>query len=182
MVVLSKIYTRTGDDGTTGLGDGSRVAKDDPRVEAYGTVDEANCTIGMILAVPALPQAVVDCLVEVQHDLFDLGGELCIPGMTLIQSAHVDRLETALGQTAGMAEAGPVHRGRGKQSMQQQHWPALAHTVHRQSLPIERRYENGCQRIISHEGFIAADVGKVQIERIPDIMGIAFMRRTVLSA
>jgi cob(I)alamin adenosyltransferase len=93
---LSKIYTRTGDDGTTGLGDGSRVAKDDPRVEAYGTVDEANCTIGMILAVSGLPEAVKDCLVEVQHDLFDLGGELCIPGMTLIQSAHVDRLETAL--------------------------------------------------------------------------------------
>ena len=93
---LSKIYTRTGDDGTTGLGDGSRVAKDDARVEAYGTVDEANCTIGMILAVPGLPKAIVDCLIEVQHDLFDLGGELCIPGMTLIQAVHVERLENAL--------------------------------------------------------------------------------------
>lgn len=93
---LSKIYTRTGDDGTTGLGDGSRVRKDDARVEAYGTVDEANCTIGMILAVPGLPQAIVDCLTEVQHDLFDLGGELCIPGMTLIKAEQVERLEQQL--------------------------------------------------------------------------------------
>ena len=93
---LSKIYTRTGDDGTTGLGDGSRVPKDDARVEAYGTVDEANCTIGMILAVPGLPSAVTACLVEVQHDLFDLGGELCIPGMALITAAQIDRLEQQL--------------------------------------------------------------------------------------
>jgi cob(I)alamin adenosyltransferase len=93
---LSKIYTRTGDDGTTGLGDGSRVRKDDARVEACGTVDEANCTIGMILAVPGLPQAVIDCLTEVQHDLFDLGGELCIPGMTLIKPEQVERLERQL--------------------------------------------------------------------------------------
>lgn len=93
---LSKIYTRTGDDGTTGLGDGSRVPKDDARVEAYGTVDEANCTIGMILAVPGLPATVIDCLVEVQHDLFDLGGELCIPGMTLITAAQIERLEHQL--------------------------------------------------------------------------------------
>ncbi|MEZ5459140.1 MAG: cob(I)yrinic acid a,c-diamide adenosyltransferase [Steroidobacteraceae bacterium] len=76
---LSKIYTRTGDDGTTGLGDGSRIAKDDARVEAYGTVDEANSAIGVVLAVPGVPTAVRDCLTEVQHDLFDLGGELCIP-------------------------------------------------------------------------------------------------------
>jgi cob(I)alamin adenosyltransferase len=93
---LSRIYTRTGDDGTTGLGDGSRVAKDDARVEAYGTVDEANSTIGVVLAVPGLPDAVAQCLREVQHDLFDLGGELCIPGMRMITDAHVTRLEVAL--------------------------------------------------------------------------------------
>lgn len=93
---LSKIYTRTGDDGSTSLGDGSRVRKDDARVEAYGTVDEANSAIGMILAVPGLPPAVVDCLTEVQHDLFDLGGELCIPGMVLIKPAQVERLEQQL--------------------------------------------------------------------------------------
>jgi len=93
---LSKIYTRTGDDGTTGLGDGSRVAKDDPRVEAYGTVDELNSAVGVLLAVPNLPEAVVACLTEVQHELFDLGGELCIPGHRVIQAEHVTRLEEAL--------------------------------------------------------------------------------------
>jgi cob(I)alamin adenosyltransferase len=93
---LSKIYTRTGDEGTTGLGDGTRVPKDAARVEAYGTVDEANSTIGMVLAVPGLPPAIASCLTAVQHDLFDLGGELCIPGMTLVTDAQIDRLEQEL--------------------------------------------------------------------------------------
>jgi len=92
---LSKIYTRTGDDGTTGLGDGSRVDKDSPRVEAYGTVDELNSIIGMILAYD-LPEAVRECLVEVQHDLFDLGGEFSVPGYEAIQENYVTRLETRL--------------------------------------------------------------------------------------
>ena len=83
---LSKIYTRTGDDGTTGLGDGHRVRKDHARVEAYGTVDEANSAIGMMLAVPGLPTDVARCLTDVQHDLFDLGGELCIPGTQVIKA------------------------------------------------------------------------------------------------
>lgn len=93
---LSKIYTRTGDDGTTGLGDGTRVPKDDARVEAYGTVDEANSAIGIVLAVPGLPITIKHCLTEVQHDLFDLGGELCVPGMTLITPEKVTRLENEL--------------------------------------------------------------------------------------
>ena len=93
---LSKIYTRTGDDGTTGLGDGSRVAKDDARVEAYGTVDELNCAIGMILSVANLPDAITATLIEVQHDLFDLGGELCIPTSRAITAQQVTRLETTL--------------------------------------------------------------------------------------
>jgi cob(I)alamin adenosyltransferase len=93
---LSKIYTRTGDDGTTGLGDGARVRKDDARVEAYGTVDEANSAIGVVLAVPGLPDDLRRCLTGVQHDLFDLGGELCIPGLRMIQPEHVTRLEQAL--------------------------------------------------------------------------------------
>ena len=93
---LSKIYTRTGDDGTTGLGDGSRVRKDSLRVEAYGTVDELNSAIGVLLAVPDLPEGVSACLTEVQHELFDMGGELCIPGHTAITAAHVTRLEKAL--------------------------------------------------------------------------------------
>lgn len=93
---LSKIYTRTGDDGTTGLGDGTRTAKEAPRVEAYGTVDELNSVVGVVLAVRRLPAAVVRCLTEVQHDLFDLGGELCIPGHRTITAEFVTRLEQTL--------------------------------------------------------------------------------------
>ena len=93
---LSKIYTRTGDDGTTGLGDGSRVPKDSVRVEAYGTVDELNSAVGVLLAVPGLPPAVSACLTQVQHELFDLGGELCIPGHRVITAAQVTQLEQAL--------------------------------------------------------------------------------------
>ncbi len=93
---LSKIYTRTGDDGTTGLGDGSRTPKDSARVEAYGTVDEANSAIGMVLASDAVPDEVRRCLVEVQHDLFELGGELCIPGHSAVTDAFIDRLENDL--------------------------------------------------------------------------------------
>jgi cob(I)alamin adenosyltransferase len=93
---LSKIYTRTGDDGSTGLGDGARVAKESLRVEAYGSVDETNSAVGVVLAVSTLPQAVRRCLTEVQHDLFDLGGELCIPGHRMVTAAYVDRLETEL--------------------------------------------------------------------------------------
>ena len=93
---LSKIYTRTGDDGSTGLGDGSRVAKDSLRVAAYGTVDELNSTIGMVLASDGVDAAVADVLGQVQHALFDLGGELCIPGMVMIEDADIDRLEQVL--------------------------------------------------------------------------------------
>lgn len=93
---LSKIYTRTGDDGTTGLGDGSRVAKDSARVEAFGTVDEANSAIGVILASAAMPDALRACLTEVQHDLFELGGELCIPGHSAVTNAYITRLENDL--------------------------------------------------------------------------------------
>ncbi len=93
---LSKIYTRTGDDGTTGLGDGSRIAKDSLRVEAYGSVDETNSCIGVVLAQPTLSPEVRRCLTEVQHDLFDLGGELCIPGHRMITAAYVERLEREL--------------------------------------------------------------------------------------
>ena len=93
---LSKIYTRTGDDGTTGLGDGSRVPKTHARIEAYGTVDEANSAIGVILAVPNLPAAVTEALTQIQHELFDLGGELAVPGYRAIQDSHIDQLEQCL--------------------------------------------------------------------------------------
>jgi cob(I)alamin adenosyltransferase len=92
---LSRIVTRTGDAGTTGLGDGSRIAKDSPRIEAIGAVDELNSTIGVILA-EALPQPVRVLLTDIQHDLFDLGGELSIPGHAAITAAHIERLEAAV--------------------------------------------------------------------------------------
>ena len=93
---LSKIYTRTGDDGTTGLGDGSRVAKDNLRVEAYGTVDEANSAIGVVLACETVPQHVAEVLTAAQHDLFELGGELCIPGHSAVTDEFIGRLEAEL--------------------------------------------------------------------------------------
>lgn len=93
---LTKIYTRTGDDGSTGLGDGTRVPKDSPRVEAFGAVDETNSAVGVVLAVPTLPDAIRSCLTDVQHDLFDLGGELCIPGYRMITAVYVERLEATL--------------------------------------------------------------------------------------
>lgn len=89
---LSKIVTRTGDAGTTGLGDGSRVAKDSLRIDTMGEVDELNSTLGLLLT-EELPDDIRAALVGMQHDLFDLGGELCIPGMSIISQAHVDRLE-----------------------------------------------------------------------------------------
>lgn len=92
---LSRIYTRTGDDGSTGLGDGSRVAKDAARVNAFGTVDEANSALGVLLAVP-LPEDVTALLTRLQHQLFDLGGELCIPGHAAIQASDVSALEQQL--------------------------------------------------------------------------------------
>ena len=93
---LTRIYTRTGDDGTTGLGDGTRMNKDALRVEAYGTVDEANSAIGLILATETVPADIRACLTEVQHDLFELGGELCIPGHMAITDSFVERLEKQL--------------------------------------------------------------------------------------
>jgi cob(I)alamin adenosyltransferase len=90
---LSKIVTRTGDTGTTGLGDGSRVAKDSPRVEAIGTVDELNTAIGLLRAAPSLTVEISQCLLRIQHDLFDLGGELAVPGYTAVSDAQVAALE-----------------------------------------------------------------------------------------
>lgn len=89
---LSKIYTRTGDDGSTGLGDGSRIGKDSARVNAYGTVDEANSCIGLVLA-SDVADDVRTLLTAIQHQLFDLGGELCIPGHAAIFDADIERLE-----------------------------------------------------------------------------------------
>jgi len=94
---LSQIATRTGDDGTTGLGDGTRVRKDDARIRALGDVDELNSQIGVLLAEP-LPESVRELLVVIQHELFNLGGELSIPGYALLKEEAVGRLDAALAQ------------------------------------------------------------------------------------
>jgi cob(I)alamin adenosyltransferase len=102
---LTRLYTRTGDDGSTGLADGTRVRKDAPRMEAIGAVDELNSQLGVLLC-EDLPAAVRECLVDVQHDLFDLGGELSVPGHALIGAAHVARLEQLIDRYN--AEVGPL--------------------------------------------------------------------------
>jgi cob(I)alamin adenosyltransferase len=97
---LSKIVTRTGDDGSTGLASGDRIAKDQTRVAALGDVDELNSAIGVLLA-EALPAAARDALLGIQHDLFDLGGELSLPGHALISTAHLKRIEDLVTQFNG---------------------------------------------------------------------------------
>lgn len=93
---LSKIYTRTGDDGTTGLGDGSRIAKDAPRMIAIGSVDELNAQLGVLMAELAEDDDLMPLLTDLQHDLFDLGGELSIPGYTMVTTERVTELEEQL--------------------------------------------------------------------------------------
>lgn len=93
---LSKIYTRTGDDGTTGLGDGSRIDKDHPRMTAIGSVDELNSLIGMLCAELSADDTLLAPLARIQHSLFDLGGELSIPGYTLVKAEQVTALEDVL--------------------------------------------------------------------------------------
>jgi cob(I)alamin adenosyltransferase len=103
MVVLSKIYTRTGDDGTTALGSGRRVAKFDLRVECYGTLDETNATIGLARLHTRSEPALDAMLARIQNDLFDLGAELCYPdeskdarGRLSVSDAQVERLESEI--------------------------------------------------------------------------------------
>src|SRR5688572_28269729 len=92
---LSKIATRTGDAGETGLGDGSRVAKDALRIHALGDIDELNSCLGVLLA-EKMPAALRKALLQVQHDLFDLGGEVCIPGHAMVKEAQVLHLDALL--------------------------------------------------------------------------------------
>ncbi|MDA3021388.1 MAG: cob(I)yrinic acid a,c-diamide adenosyltransferase [Actinomycetota bacterium] len=105
MVNLTKIYTRTGDDGTTSLGDMSRTGKNDPRLKAYADVDEANCTIGVVLAATDIPAEVRTLLLRIQNDLFDVGADLCTPVVDnpaheplRVTSAYIDYLEQACDQ------------------------------------------------------------------------------------
>lgn len=100
MVNLTRIYTRTGDDGTTGLGDGSRTTKNDPRLVAYADVDETNCMIGVALAHGGLPHDAAEALRRIQNDLFDVGADLCVPLATepehpplRVTPGYIDQLE-----------------------------------------------------------------------------------------
>ena len=93
---LSKIYTRTGDKGETGLGNGERIAKDAIRVRAYGSIDETNSAIGILLTYPNLPGAIQDCLTQIQNHLFELGAELCIPDHHTLTEKQTDFLEKQL--------------------------------------------------------------------------------------
>lgn len=92
---LTRIYTRTGDDGTTGLADGSRLAKSSPRVASMGDLDELNANLGIVLANP-LPDAIRQTLTDAQHALFDIGAELAMPAASIIENTRVEALETAL--------------------------------------------------------------------------------------
>ncbi len=92
---LSKIYTRTGDDGTTGLGDGSRINKDSLRVDAMGDVDELNSVIGMMIT-KKVPDILVNTLEQIQHDLFNLGGEICFPGYVILKQKRIQELEESI--------------------------------------------------------------------------------------
>jgi cob(I)alamin adenosyltransferase len=95
---LTKLYTKTGDDGTTGLGDGSRTTKDSARIEAVGTIDELNSWVGLLLAELPANEPLIEPLTDIQHRLFDLGGELAVPGFQLIQAEMVSDLEALCDQ------------------------------------------------------------------------------------
>src|SRR6185295_19970353 len=101
-VHLTRIYTKTGDTGTTALGDGTRVPKTDPRIEAYADVDETNAAIGVVLALGQVPVEIIEILRSVQNDLFDVGADLCTPispdpkyPPLRITAAYTERLEAA---------------------------------------------------------------------------------------
>ena len=155
---LSKIVTRTGDAGETGLGDGSRVAKDSPRIEAIGTVDELNSVLGVLLA-EALPEVIAQCLTDVQHDLFDLGGELSIPGHFAITDAHVARIEAAV--DAFNADLAPLKEfilpGGSRAA-------ALAHVAR----TVCRRAERLLIRLAAREA--VSERSRVYLNRISDLL------------
>jgi cob(I)alamin adenosyltransferase len=172
---LSKIVTRTGDNGTTGLGDGSRVPKTAPRIEAIGAVDELNSSIGMLLA-EVLPWEIRAGLLDVQHDLFDLGGELAVPGFTAIAEAHIARLEEAVerfnGSLAPLKEfvlpggsraASFAHFARTVCRRAERRVIALA--AHEAVSPLVQRYLNRLSDLL----FVLARVINVT-EGVPDVL------------
>jgi len=151
---LTQIATRTGDDGSTGLGDGTRVSKDHLRVQAMGDVDELNSTLGLLLCEP-LPDGVRSLLVTIQHELFNLGGELSIPGYTLLKDEAVLALDEALAEhnaalprlqefilPAGTRSAAISHVGRTIARRAERAVVALAHAEPEGVRPAARHYLN----------------------------------------
>ncbi|GFM83381.1 ATP--cobalamin adenosyltransferase [Pseudomonas cichorii] len=166
---LSKIYTRTGDAGETGLGDGRRVPKDHPRVEAIGEVDTLNSQLGLLLAglgehaqhIPALNE-VIEVLSPCQHRLFDLGGELAMPAYQALNTAEVERLEAAI--DAWNEEVGPLENfilPGGSMLI------AQAHVCRSLARSAERR----CQHLNALEPL--AGVGLAYINRLSDLLFVA---------
>lgn len=151
---LTQISTRTGDDGTTGLGDGTRVPKDHLRVQAMGDVDELNSMLGLLLAEP-LPDAVRALLVDIQHELFNLGGELSIPGYALLTDDAVAALDAALAEhntalprlqefilPAGTRSAAIAHVGRTVARRAERAVVALDHAEPGAVRAVARQYLN----------------------------------------
>ena len=155
---LTQIATRTGDDGTTGLGDGSRVAKDHLRVQAMGDVDELNSTLGVLLAEP-LPDDVRELLVMIQHELFNLGGELSIPGFELLKAEAVVRLDEALERyNARLPKLQEFILPGGTRSA------ALAHV----GRTVARRAERAVVALAAHEAVNAAP--RQYLNRLSDLL------------
>ncbi len=155
---LTQIATRTGDDGTTGLGDGTRTRKDALRVHAMGEVDELNSSIGVLLCEP-LPADVRELLVAVQHELFNLGGELSIPGYTLLKPEAVARLDQALAQhNAQLPRLKEFILPGGTRSAAQAH---VARTV-------ARRAERGVVALSAHE--TVNDAPRQYLNRLSDLL------------
>ncbi len=155
---LSKIVTRTGDAGETGLGDGTRVPKDVARIAALGDVDELNSCLGMLLA-EELREAVRAALVEIQHDLFDLGADLSVPGRSTMTEAHVERLEKQLEQfNAALQPLKEFVLPGGTRAA------ALAHFAR----TVCRRAERSVVALARREP--VADAGRVYLNRLSDLL------------
>ena len=155
---LTQIATRTGDDGTTGLGDGTRVPKDHLRVQAMGDVDELNSCLGVMLAEP-LPQDVRELLVVVQHELFNLGGELSIPGFELLKAQAVVRLDEALAHyNAALPRLKEFILPGGTRSA------ALAHVAR----TVARRAERAVVALSAHER--VNDAPRQYLNRLSDLL------------
>jgi cob(I)alamin adenosyltransferase len=155
---LSKITTRTGDGGETGLGDGSRTRKDSPRVAALGEIDELNSAIGVLLAEP-VPEKIRGALESVQHDLFDLGGDVSIPGRSTVTEGQVQRLEALLEElNGGLPRLKEFILPGGTRAASLAH---LARTVC-------RRAERALVALSQSEK--VADTGRIYLNRLSDLL------------